>query len=444
MVRTPIPMHIGIGTGSGPYRDGGLLMAEAKKVEIKKIAAAKTMRKLMADHFYELDQAAKEGHPKIAWCTSVGPAELLRAMGFVVYFPENHGAMLGATRMATETIPAANAIGYSPDICSYLTSDIGAFLQNRTPLSDVYKGITTIPRPDVLVYNTNQCREVQDWLAWYGRRWSKPVIGIECYRSVSEVTDVHVAGIAGQIKALIRPLEEICGQRFDIDRLREAVRLSRQCSDLWKEVLETATARPSPLTFFDSTIHMAPAVVMRGMQTAIDYYQELLPELKARISDGVAAVEGERLRLYWEGMPIWGRLRDLATLFLELRTCVVASTYANSWIFTALNGDDPFRSMARAYTELFIVRSDPYKEKYLEEMIDTFGVDGVVFHDSKTCPSNTNCRYGMARRIQERLDIPSITIAGDLNDLRCYSDEQAKTQIEAFAEQLAGRVGVSS
>ena len=33
--------------------------------------------------------------------------------------------------------------------------------------------------------------------------------------------------------------------------------------------------------------------------------------------------------------------------------------------------------------------------------------------------------------------VPSITIAGDLNDLRCYSDEQAKTQIEAFVEQLA-------
>ncbi|GAG09002.1 unnamed protein product, partial [marine sediment metagenome] len=142
-------------------------MAEAKelKVEIKKIAAAKTMRTLMADHFYELDRAAKDGHPKVAWCTSVGPAELLRAMGFLVYFPENHGAMLGATRMATETIPAANAVGYSPEICSYLTSDIGAFLQGRTPLSDAYEGIESIPKPDVLVYNTNQCREVQDWLS---------------------------------------------------------------------------------------------------------------------------------------------------------------------------------------------------------------------------------------------------------------------------------------
>ena len=413
-------------------------MAQANKAEIKKIAAAKTMRKLMADHFYELDRAAKEGHPKIAWCTSVGPAELLRAMGFVVYFPENHGAMLGATRMATDTIPTANAIGYSPDICSYLTSDIGAFLQGRTPLSDAYEGIEAIPKPDVLVYNTNQCREVLDWFGWYGRRWSRPVIGVECYRGVKEVTDVHVAGVAGQIEALVPTLEKITGERLDIDRLREAVRLSRECSDLWKEVLDTAAARPSPLTFFDSTIHMAPAVVMRGTQTAIDYYHELLAELRARITEGVAAVEGERLRLYWEGMPIWGRLRDLATLFLELRACVVASTYANSWIFTALDPQEPFESMARAYTELFIVRSDPYKEKYLQEMIDTFAVDGVVFHDCKTCPSNTNSRYGMAQRLQERLGTPSITIAGDLNDLRCYSDEQAKTQIEAFAEQLTG------
>jgi benzoyl-CoA reductase/2-hydroxyglutaryl-CoA dehydratase subunit BcrC/BadD/HgdB len=413
-------------------------MAEAKASGIKKIAAAKTMRKLMADHFYELDRAAKEGHPKIAWCTSVGPAELLRAMGFLVYFPENHGAMLGATRMATETIPTANAAGYSPEICSYLTSDIGAFMQGRTPLSDAYEGIESLPKPDVLVYNTNQCREVQDWLAWYGRHWSRPVIGIETYRGVGDVTDVHVSGIAGQIRAMVKPLEEITGEKLDMDRLREAVRLSRECSDLWKEVLETAANRPSPLTFFDSTIHMAPAVVMRGTQAAIDYYTELLAELKTRIADGVAAVDGERLRLYWEGMPIWGRLRDLATLFLELRTCVVASTYANSWIFTALDPDEPFESMARAYTELFIVRSDPQKEKYLEEMIRTFAVDGIIFHDSKTCPSNTNCRYGMPQRLEEKLGVPSIVISGDLNDLRCYSDEQSRTQIEAFVEQLGG------
>ena len=107
-------------------------MSEEKKPTIKKIQAIGQYRKIMADYFYEMDRAAKEGSPKIAWCTSVGPAELMLSMGFLVYYPENHGAMLGATRKASEYIPLTNAIGYSPDICSYLTSDIGSFLKKES------------------------------------------------------------------------------------------------------------------------------------------------------------------------------------------------------------------------------------------------------------------------------------------------------------------------
>ena len=36
-------------------------------------------------------------------------------------------ALARASTIATELIPLANAQGYSPDICSYLTPDIGAF-----------------------------------------------------------------------------------------------------------------------------------------------------------------------------------------------------------------------------------------------------------------------------------------------------------------------------
>jgi benzoyl-CoA reductase/2-hydroxyglutaryl-CoA dehydratase subunit BcrC/BadD/HgdB len=411
-------------------------MAEEKKSAFKKIRAAGTMKKIMADHFYSADKAAREGKPKLAWCTSVGPAELLHAMGFEVYYPENHGAMLGATRMSTDVIPAANAIGYSPDICSYLTSDIGSYLKKETPLTKAYEGIQGVPKADLLAYNTNQCRDVKDWFEWYGREWNVPVIGIETYRNVGEVTESHISGIVGQLKAMIPTLEEVSGNKFDIDRFREVVGLSRRCSDLWKEVLDTAAAVPSPFTFFDGTIHMGPAVVLRGLPVANEYYEELLAELKQRIVDGVAAVDGEKHRLYWDGMPIWGKLRDMSSFFLELKTCVVASTYCNSWIFSAFDSEKPFESMARAYTELFIVRDDDYKEGYIKRMMDFFKCDGIIYHDAKTCPNNTNSRYGMPQRLQEETGIPSVVIAGDLNDLRCYSEEQSNTQLEAFVEQL--------
>ena len=86
-------------------------MAEEKKATRKKIQASDMMNKIMADYFYGLNEAATTGKRKVAWCTSVGPAELLQALGFAVHFPENHAAMLGATRMSTDLIPAANAIG---------------------------------------------------------------------------------------------------------------------------------------------------------------------------------------------------------------------------------------------------------------------------------------------------------------------------------------------
>ena len=408
----------------------------AKKESLRKeIVATRTLKKIMANHFYELDEAARTGSKKVAWCTSVGPAELLRGMGFLVYFPENHGAMLGATRMATELIPYANAIGYSPDICSYLTSDIGSYLQKKTPLTKAYN-IESVPRPDVLVFNTNQCRDVQDWFTWYGREFGVPVVGIHTHRDIGKIRDYQIKDIAKQIEDLIPPLEEVTGEKFDMDRFKEAVALSRQCSILWRRCLEAAAAIPSPWTFFDATIHMGPAVVARGTKEAVDYYELLLEELTQRVKDGTAAVEGERYRLYWEGMPIWGKLRSLSELFASLQTCIVASTYCNSWIFDQLDPDEPFESMARAYTELFIVRDEAYKEEYIKSCFEFFKLHGIIFHDAKTCPNNSNNRYGMPERLSKKLGIPTLTINGDLNDLRCYSEEQAKTNIEAFIEQL--------
>lgn len=412
-------------------------MAEEKKTTRKKIQAGDLMNRIMADYFYGLNEAATTGKRKVAWCTSVGPAELLRAMGFAVHFPENHGAMLGATRMSTDLIPEANAIGYSPDICSYLTADIGSYIKGVTPLSKAYKGIESVPKPDVLVYNTNQCRDVQDWFAWYSRKLGVPSIGVTSPKNVNEVTEAHIEDVARQIEALVPTLEEISGSRLDMERLRETVSLSRECTELWKKVLETATAAPAPLTFFDGTIHMGPAVVLRGTREAIDYYKVLLAELEQRIRDGVGAVDEENTRIYWEGMPVWGRLRQHSELFANLKANVIASTYCSSWIFPAFDGRDPFRSMAKAYLELFIVRSDAYKERYIQEMLAKFRIDGILYHDAKTCPYNSNSRYGLPQRLEAATGIPGLVISGDLNDLRCVSDEQTKTNVEAFIEQIA-------
>jgi len=411
-------------------------MNDEKKINIRRLKTARDMGKFMADYYYELDAASKSGKQKIAWCTSVGPAEILRGMGFLTYFPETHSAMLGTTRMAVDLIPKANAVGYSPDICSYLTADIGAFIEGVSPLSRAFKGIEGVPKPDVLVFNTNQCRDVQDWFAWYGKKFNVPVVGVHSYVGVKDVTPSHITSIARQMENIVEPLEKVAGRKLDMDEFKQAVKLSRECSDLWEKCLAAAAAKPSPISFFDSTTLMGPAVVGRGTQEAIDAYNILLEELEERVEEGVGTIDHEQHRIYWEGMPVWGRLSMHSKLFAGLNANVIASTYCSSWIFSALDPDDPFNSMARAYTELFIVRSDEYKEQYIKEKLELFNIDGVVYHDAKTCPNNSNCRYGMPQRLEKETHIPSLTINGDLNDLRLLSDEQTKTNVEAFIEQL--------
>jgi len=400
----------------------------------KEIHAAARLKELLTEYYTELDGAAAKNR-KVAWCSSVGPAEVLRAFGFDVYFPENHSAMIGVQRASERYISVANAAGYSPDVCSYLTSDVGAYMQRWTPLEKAY-GVKQVPKPDVLVYNTNQCRDVKEWFSFYSREFNAPLAGIESPKFLDDVADMHVDNVVAQFERLIRRLEEVTKTRFDEADLKRAVGLSLKATNLWRQILDTAANAPSPLTFFDGTVHMAPIVVLRGDQRAVDFYEMLLREMQERIKHGVGAVDGERFRLFWEGMPIWGKLRALSEQFAELGTCVVASTYCNSWIFDDMKESDPVRSMAVAYTKLFINRSEPAKERYLADMARRFKVDGMIFHDSKTCPYNSNARYGMPVRLREREGIPSLIINADLNDLRLYSEEQTRTNIEAFIEQM--------
>lgn len=371
----------------------------------------------------------------LAWCTSAGPAEILRALGFQVYFPENHGAMLGASRAAQKYIPIASHAGYSNEICSYLTSDIGAWMARETPLTAAY-GLPSVPRPDLIVYNTNQCREVADWFGYFAAEFGCPTVGIYPPRHIEDVGADDVAHVVAQFRKLIAVGEAVVGAKLDAARLAETVRLSREGSLLWRQTLETARLRPAPLTFFDGTILMAPVVMLRGTPECVAFYQAALAELEGLTARGDAAVPGERIRLYWEGMPIWGRLRAQADLFAALQSAVVASTYCNSWVFDDFDEARPLESLAYAYTQIFINRGERAKLAYLKRMIAEYQIDGMIFHDAKTCFNNSNNRFGLPQRLARETGIPVLTVDGDLNDLRFFAEGRAQTKIETFVEQL--------
>jgi benzoyl-CoA reductase/2-hydroxyglutaryl-CoA dehydratase subunit BcrC/BadD/HgdB len=390
------------------------------------LPARQKLKDLLSTYYHRLGRRESP----LAWCTSVGPAELLRSFGYQVYFPENHGAMIGAKRLGSRYIPEAGRAGFSPDICSYLTSDIGAFLLNETPLA--VHGLASVPAPDILVYNTSQCRDVKEWFSFYAEKFKVPLFGIETPRDIDDVNGPLLAYLESSWNKLIADLEIVSGQRFNPEKFTAVVDLSGQACRLWQEFLELNRDHATPYNFFDHINLMAPVVVLRGEKEAVDFYRELVNEGKAANINAVKA----SYRFYWEGMPVWGKIRFLAELFAKHNVSIVASTYCHSWAF-AFDAADPLKSCVNAYGRIFIARSQQYKLNYLQEMCHNFSIDAIIFHDAKTCSTNTNSRYGLPAKLKSRTGVPALTFYGDLVDMRHFSEAEFTLRFEAFLEQLS-------
>ena len=404
------------------------------------LESAPKLKEMIRDYYRDLAAADRDPDRPVAWCSGLGPVEVLRALGMTPYFPENHAALIGASRLAPNYIRRAVAEGFSPFVSTESTSDIGASLAGESPLVTVH-GIDGPPRPDVVVYNTNWGQSLNRWFEYHGNRFGVPVLGLHPPALLHELESIDVDAAVQQILRLTGKLEAIGGRSLDFDRLAEVVGYSRKAAGLWRRVLDLACHVPSPLTYFDALIHLAPMLLMRGTPQAVEYYEILLAELQDRVAAGVAAVPGERYRFYWEGPPIWCALRPLARLFLENQVAVVASTYATTFALTGLDPGNPVESMARAYTGVFPNRSRDFKADFLATDFERFGVDAVVFHDGRTCPEHSTVRNGLHIRLQRTTGLPALVLEADTHDVRLFSQEKLERTLGDFmhnADRTAG------
>jgi benzoyl-CoA reductase/2-hydroxyglutaryl-CoA dehydratase subunit BcrC/BadD/HgdB len=285
-----------------------------------------------------------------------------------------------------------------------------------------------------LTYNTNYGSELIRWFEYYGRHYDKPVLGLHPSTSLHEVDELEIGAATLQMLKMVDNLEKQLDRKLDYDKLAEVVRLSNKCTRLWGEILALCRQVPSPLTFFDTLIHLAPAIIMRGTPEAVEYYTLLKAEVQDRVANGIAAVPGERFRFYWEGPPIWPALRPLADLFLNHQVAVVGSTYCSIAAMPGIDPKNPIESMAGVYSGIFHNRSDAWKEDTLVNAFNDYGVDGVIYHEGRTTPSQSNVRYGLEVRLGRRTGLKALVLEGDTHDLRLFSMNMVVQKLRDFIE----------
>lgn len=371
------------------------------------------------------------GHQKGAWVTSGAPVELLKALGFYVLYPENHAALCGTARVVVEIASEAEGAGYSRDICSYARTDIGAMLSGKTPVG-------RLPRPDLLLACTNICQTVLYWYRVLADHFGVPLILIDTPFIYTEAADHALAYVQRQLEEAVPVAEKAAGRSLDMRRLREVGRLSQQASQLWLEILQRCRHRPSPISVFDQFIQMAPIVEMRGDPVTVDFYAAMLREVDERIARGIGVVKEEKRRLLWDNLPIWYRLRYLAEFLGQHGVAIVASTYTNAWgeLAHLVDPERPFESMARTYMYPILNRGTGDKLRTMQQMIEEYGLDGVILHSDRSCKPYSIGQIDQRDRLIRQAGVPALLLEADHDDPRAFSEEQVANRLSAFLEML--------
>jgi len=396
--------------------------------EKRKIKSVAQMKKIMKKYYWRA-KTARFFRKNVAWITSGGPVEPLIAMGVIPVYPENHGAMIGASKMGVDLCQIAEEMGYSRDVCSYVRSDIGSSATKGGPIGG-------LPRPDFLVCCNNICGTVLKWYEIQARKYNAPLFIFDTPFIHSEFSAEAKTYVQRQMREYIQFLETVCRRKMNMNRMQEVGALSIRAQRLWQKILDCPANKPAPMTAFDAFFHLALIVTLRGTQTVVDYYEQLLAEMKQRIADGISMVSNEKYRFLWDNLPIWYRVRWLSEKFSAHNACLVADTYTSAWsgVVHLLDENNLLDSMAVAYSSVHLNVSVDQMFVTIAAMAEKYQVDGIILHSNRSCKPYSFGQYDLQRLIAKNLRLPTLILEADMVDERSFSESQIETRIDAFME----------
>ena len=399
------------------------------------------LKELISTHYLQGRYA--NSCKKVAWVTSGAPVEILKALGYFTLYPENHAILCSTRRQCVELSDIAEGVGYSRDLCSYARCDIGSMISGKTPAGK-------LPKPDLLFCCTNICQTVLYWYHVLADHFKVPLVVIDTPFIYDEVTPHQIEYVKKQLDYAVEVAQRIAGKSIPPEQFIKTGASSRDAVLLWNEIMELCKHRPSPISAFDLYFYMAPAVEMRGEDSAVRFYRQVLAEVKQRVADGVGAVTNERKRILWDNLPIWYEIRLLAETLADRGFCLVASTYTRAWggdmldilksiDYTKTDRDYLLSMLASCYLHVILNQSSGYKLKVMAQMLKEYEIDGVILHNDRSCKPYSLGQIDQTERLINEYGVPALLLEADHNDPRSFSKEQAMTRLAAFMEMVENK-----
>ena len=411
---------------------------EKKQKSTKRLKAAKEINRIVFEYYMECSQAKERGIP-VGWMPPMnGAIEIFYAMGLQPVFPENWSPVCAAFGLAPGNFEIAENMGYSADLCGYLRNIIG-YVHGPIETSETLLG--NLPEPDILLSPGGGCVPVMKIFHALERRFPNAKVFRADLPQValSGIQPHHVDYAMHEIRRLISFLEETTGKKIDNDKLEEAVVLSDRACAIWDEIMDYRRAVPTPFSAAEIGI-MFVMVTRQGTRIAVDFLEDVQQELKERVAAGMGVIPEEKVRLFWDNIPLWYNL-GLFNYFEKMNGVVVAETYSTAWSIR-LDANDPIRALALKSLKSYPLVSCVSMANRMDSLLNAckaYAIDGVIFHRNKSCLPITLGQMDIKRKLEKEFGIPSIIIDADHMDERNFFPAQFKTRADAFMEMLLAR-----
>ncbi len=412
-------------------------MSERKSSK-KRLRTTRDLLWQVINGYYEEGRIAKsEGRPVIWIPPMNGVIEVLYTMGLYPAFPENWSPVCAATGLAARNFEVSEALGYSRDLCGYLRNIVGYF--SRT-IDEPDLPLGGLPRPDILVAFGGGCSPAMKIFQIAARTFDVPTFVADLPQvALEEINESHVKYAMYELDRLIEWLEDQTGAKLDRDKLQEVVVLSDRACELWDEIMAMRRAVPAPFSAAEIGI-MFVMVTRQGTQQAVDFLEAVRDEVAEKVANKEGVIPDERFRLFWDNIPPWYNM-GLLNYPEQYGGVVVAETYSAAWSWR-MDPADPMRSLAMkslvSYPLVSCVSLAARSDLVLKACRE-YSIDGAILHSNKSCKPISLGQAALARRLEQELEIPSITFEACHMDARNFSMAQFETRIAAFLEMLAER-----
>ncbi|MGB2799943.1 MAG: 2-hydroxyacyl-CoA dehydratase family protein [Dehalococcoidia bacterium] len=433
------------------------MAVEEKKKAINRLKSMYPLRAKVNETYQKSVEAMRAGEPTVwAMLNWYYGDPILRAMDLEVVYPENYGALLAATGFAQPYLEYADADGFPTHLCGYSRATLGYTskmmreLKGEIPSEAPLGGM---PKPIFLMSSAAVCDARYKWFQALGRYMDVPVWTLEAPMpgvkelfmegSYERIVDLGVK----HLREFITFVERITGRKLDWDKLDGTVDLMIEVNRLWHEISELRKAKPCPMHSRDFWSAMPAALFLMGdLEHSLQCFRDMYEEMKDRVKGHIGAIAEEKYRLVFAELPPWHSLGFFDRLAERGWNFVVESFGYRPPIPLDLSEvSDPLEKITRFSLQVFVgyykdalehnvpagALAYPYL-KYVRE----WRCDGALLHPLISCRSASTHLPYVANLIMERLKVPSLTIEGDIVDLRLFDPEDAIARAEPFEETM--------